>query len=383
MSPRRQHPARLPVLHIRKSSRVGLSPSRRNRSAPGAGRSRNRLKNRVDRYFQEPPCPGRGGTGFAIQGGMRRSIGEWVLSAATVTLVRLALLFIYEPVRNDVTRLAMTKPSAEISTRGSRSPSDGVGGGDGSRNRALEFQLTVFSIAAVVTPRGHAALVRLANLRALILAIEPARRQRDALSAVVRQRVGRLILADTTEHARRGRIRQPRTDLVPCPPALTRRTTRAGRGAARDRRAPRTWHPTIPVLAAHTAEASPSGLSRGAARTHGTGAGRLRSGGLRRADLGLPKESAAERASRVFDEDDCRTPRRSTRRNSSPRTCTTSDANVRGGARLRDRGRPGVRAVCAGRRSVYEPPRDADLRARRNAGVPAAGSRLCAHRVRR
>src|SRR6186997_3508583 len=36
----------------------------------------------------------------------------------------------------------------------------------------------------------------------IILAIEPDRRQRDALTGVVRQRVGaELILADTTEHA--------------------------------------------------------------------------------------------------------------------------------------------------------------------------------------
>ena len=82
---------------------------------------------------------------------MRRSIGEWLLSAATVTLVLLALLFIYEPVRGDVTRLVMTKPSAEISSVVGRVRHQTELAAAMARETARSnSELAVFSIAAVV-----------------------------------------------------------------------------------------------------------------------------------------------------------------------------------------------------------------------------------------
>jgi hypothetical protein len=82
---------------------------------------------------------------------MRRSIGEWLLSAATVTLVLLALLFIYDPVRDDITRRVMTKPSAEISTVVSRVRHQTEIVASMARETARSnSELTVFAIAAVV-----------------------------------------------------------------------------------------------------------------------------------------------------------------------------------------------------------------------------------------
>ena len=82
---------------------------------------------------------------------MRRSIGEWLLSAATVTLVLLALLFIYDPVRDDVTRRVMTKPSAEISTVVSRVRHQTELAAAMARETARSnSELTFFAVAAVV-----------------------------------------------------------------------------------------------------------------------------------------------------------------------------------------------------------------------------------------
>ena len=82
---------------------------------------------------------------------MRRSIGEWLLSAATVTLVLLALLFIYDPVRDDITRRVMTKPSTEISTVVSRVRHQTEMVASMARETARSnSELTVFAIAAVV-----------------------------------------------------------------------------------------------------------------------------------------------------------------------------------------------------------------------------------------
>jgi hypothetical protein len=95
----------------------------------------------------------------------------------------------------------------------------------------------------------------------IILAIEPDRRQRDALSAVVRQRVrAELILADTTERALEA-IGNRVPDLVLVPALLSPQDDAALAAALRVIAAAahvRTL--TIPVLAAHAAEAPSSGL---------------------------------------------------------------------------------------------------------------------------
>ena len=85
------------------------------------------------------------------KGVMRRSIGEWLLSAATVTLLLLALLFIYDPVRDDITRRAVTKPSAEISSVVIRLRHQTENVAAMARETARSnSELAVFSIAAVV-----------------------------------------------------------------------------------------------------------------------------------------------------------------------------------------------------------------------------------------
>jgi hypothetical protein len=82
---------------------------------------------------------------------MRRSIGEWLLSAVTVALVLLALTFIYDPVRDDVARRVITKPSAEISSVVStvRHKTEAVASMARETARS-HSELTVFAIAAVV-----------------------------------------------------------------------------------------------------------------------------------------------------------------------------------------------------------------------------------------
>ena len=47
---------------------------------------------------------------------MRRRLGEWLLSAGTVALLLVALLVIYDPVRDNVSRHVMTKPAAGLSS---------------------------------------------------------------------------------------------------------------------------------------------------------------------------------------------------------------------------------------------------------------------------
>jgi len=82
---------------------------------------------------------------------MRRSIGEWLLSAATVTLLLLALLFIYDPVRDDITRRSVTKPSAEIVSVVSRLRHQTDNLAALARETARSnSELAVFAIAAVV-----------------------------------------------------------------------------------------------------------------------------------------------------------------------------------------------------------------------------------------
>ena len=88
---------------------------------------------------------------FAIEKGMKRSIGEWLLSAGTVAILLLVLLLIYDPVRDDVTRRVMTKPSAEISSVLSRVRHQTENAAALARNTARSnSELTVFAIAAVV-----------------------------------------------------------------------------------------------------------------------------------------------------------------------------------------------------------------------------------------
>jgi hypothetical protein len=95
----------------------------------------------------------------------------------------------------------------------------------------------------------------------IILAIEPDRRQRDALAAVVRQRVGaELILSDTTERALEA-IGNRVPDLVLVPALLSPQDDAALAAALRVIAAAahvRTL--TIPLLAAHAAAAPSSGL---------------------------------------------------------------------------------------------------------------------------
>ena len=82
---------------------------------------------------------------------MRRSIGEWLLSAATVAVLLLALLYIYDPVRDDLTRRALDKPSAEISSVLSRVRHQTELAAAMARETARSnSELTVFAIAAVV-----------------------------------------------------------------------------------------------------------------------------------------------------------------------------------------------------------------------------------------
>jgi len=96
---------------------------------------------------------------------------------------------------------------------------------------------------------------------AIILAIEPDRRQRDTLTVVVRQRVGaELILADTTEHALEA-IGSRVPDLVLVPALLSPTDDAALAAALRVIAAAahvRTL--TIPVLAAQSASEAKTGL---------------------------------------------------------------------------------------------------------------------------
>src|SRR6185295_14269790 len=95
----------------------------------------------------------------------------------------------------------------------------------------------------------------------LILAIEPDRRQAAQLSVVVRKRVhAELILVETTERALDA-IGNRMPDLVLVPALLSPQDDAALAAALRVIAAAahvRTL--TIPVLAAHSAEARPSGL---------------------------------------------------------------------------------------------------------------------------
>jgi hypothetical protein len=81
---------------------------------------------------------------------MRRVFGEWLLSAGAVAFLLLALLVIYDPIREDASRRVL-KPTAELS-----------GAAQGVRTRAVAMaalarettrshtELVVFGIAAAV-----------------------------------------------------------------------------------------------------------------------------------------------------------------------------------------------------------------------------------------
>jgi hypothetical protein len=169
----------------------------------------------------------------------------------------------------------------------------------------------------------------------IILAIEPDRRQRDALTAVVRQRVGaELILADTTEHALEA-IGNRVPDLVLVPALLSPQDDAALAAALRVIAAAahvRTL--TIPVLAAHTAEAKPSGLlsrwRRG--RTESQATDGCDPAVFAEQISAYLKESAAERALRVFDEDDLQDAAPAYAQEFVNGDARASDANVQAGA---------------------------------------------------
>jgi hypothetical protein len=74
---------------------------------------------------------------------MRRSIGEWLLSAATVAVLLLIILVIYEPVRKDVSSRVMTKPAEEVS----------------SLVRTVRYQTESFAAVTLETSRTHSELV--------------------------------------------------------------------------------------------------------------------------------------------------------------------------------------------------------------------------------
>ena len=82
---------------------------------------------------------------------MRRRIGEWLLSAGTVALLLGALLVIYAPVRDDVSRRVMTKPSGELSSVVHRMRSQTEYAAAVAREQVRSHsELAVFAIAAVV-----------------------------------------------------------------------------------------------------------------------------------------------------------------------------------------------------------------------------------------
>lgn len=47
---------------------------------------------------------------------MRRQVGEWLVSAGAVALLLLAIVVIYDPVPDDVSRRVMKRPAAEVSS---------------------------------------------------------------------------------------------------------------------------------------------------------------------------------------------------------------------------------------------------------------------------
>src|SRR6188508_2723144 len=141
----------------------------------------------------------------------------------------------------------------------------------------------------------------------LVLAIEPDRRQAAHLTAIVCHQVGaELLLADTTEGALDA-IGDRVPDLVLVPALLSPQDDAALAAALRVIAAAahvRTL--TIPVLAAHAAEARPSGLlsrwRRGRSESQATDG--CDPAVFAEQISAYLKESAAERASRVFDEDE-------------------------------------------------------------------------------
>jgi hypothetical protein len=82
---------------------------------------------------------------------MRRRIGEWLLSAGVVALLLVAILVIYDPVREDVSRRVLTRPSAELSTvvQRTRNQAEHVAAAAREQFRT-HSELAVFAIAAAV-----------------------------------------------------------------------------------------------------------------------------------------------------------------------------------------------------------------------------------------
>jgi len=82
---------------------------------------------------------------------MRRQIGEWLISAGAVALLVLAIIVIYDPVPDDVSRRVMKQPAAELTTvvQGVHSQTRTLAGFARERTRA-HTELVTFAIAAAV-----------------------------------------------------------------------------------------------------------------------------------------------------------------------------------------------------------------------------------------
>jgi hypothetical protein len=82
---------------------------------------------------------------------MRRQIGEWLVSAGAVALLLLAIVVIYDPVPDDVSRRVMKQPAAELSSvlQTVQSQTHTLAGMVRERTRA-HTELVTFAIAAAV-----------------------------------------------------------------------------------------------------------------------------------------------------------------------------------------------------------------------------------------
>jgi hypothetical protein len=83
---------------------------------------------------------------------MRRQIGEWLVSAGALALLVVAIVVIFDPVPDDVSRRLITKPAAEVSSV------------------ALSVSNQTRSVASVVreATRAHTELVTFAMAAAIL-----------------------------------------------------------------------------------------------------------------------------------------------------------------------------------------------------------------------
>jgi len=82
---------------------------------------------------------------------MRRQIGEWLVSAGAVALLLVAIVVIYNPVPDEVSRRVMKQPVAELSSvvENVRGQTGSVAGIVRERTRA-HTELVTFALAAAV-----------------------------------------------------------------------------------------------------------------------------------------------------------------------------------------------------------------------------------------